>query len=171
MCGLRVASLVASLVLPLVAQGQIFKCIDDTEHVTYQDFVCPVGSEEVRLYFNFGRLEEAPDTSQVIPVQDLLPIGSAELQAKLLIARHQFENLRLLAERCDTDLERSPDEMLCFDMQTRYQLLQPGFMHFLQLDPQDLPNQQAQELLTGGVRDLEYVNNVYQRLNHEYYDR
>lgn len=171
MSGVRAAGLLASLVLPLVAQGQIYKCVDDAKHVTYQDFVCPLGSEKVLLQFNFGRLEEIPDTSQVIPVQDLLPIGSAELQAKLLIARHQFESLRLLAERCDTALERSPDEMSCFDMQTRYQLLQPEFMHFLELDPQDLPNQQTQELLTGGVHDLEYVNTVYERLDREYYGR
>lgn len=44
MQGLKAAVLLAAVVLPAVAQGQIFKCVDETEHVTYQDRPCPTES-------------------------------------------------------------------------------------------------------------------------------
>lgn len=44
MQGLKAAVLLASVMLPVVAQGQIFKCVDDSEHVTYQDRPCPTES-------------------------------------------------------------------------------------------------------------------------------
>lgn len=38
-----------SLALPLVAQGQVFKCVDDADRVTYQDRPCPADSVDVPM--------------------------------------------------------------------------------------------------------------------------
>lgn len=172
MHGVRAVGLLAALAFPLIAQGQIYKCVDDTEHVTYQDFACPTGSEEAQLYYSRGRLQELPETAPgAAAEQGSLPIGPVDIQVKILIARHQLKILRHLAERCDQALDSSRDTMGCFDMQTRYQLLQPELERLRQLDPQELPSQQTQEMLAVGMRDLEYANNVFERLNREYYGR
>lgn len=45
----NVAMLLVGLALPLVAQGQIFKCVDEAGRVGYQGAFCPNGSEETRF--------------------------------------------------------------------------------------------------------------------------
>ena len=55
MWGAKTAALLAALALPLAAQGQIYKCTNGAEHVTYQDTLCPAGVEGMRLSIRGGR--------------------------------------------------------------------------------------------------------------------
>lgn len=45
----KLAVIFAACTLPLAAHGQIYKCVDETEHVTYQDTACPAESQHVTM--------------------------------------------------------------------------------------------------------------------------
>lgn len=49
MWGVKAAVLLAAMALPAAAQGQIFKCVDEADHVTYQDRPCPAESLHVPM--------------------------------------------------------------------------------------------------------------------------
>ncbi|HBK37976.1 MAG TPA: hypothetical protein DDZ35_14780 [Halomonas sp.] len=58
-----VAGLALALAFPVVAQGQIFKCVDEAGRVAYQGAHCPAGSEETRLDIRGGRAVPVVPTS------------------------------------------------------------------------------------------------------------
>ncbi|MBR2512761.1 MAG: DUF4124 domain-containing protein [Halomonas sp.] len=83
MQGLKAAVLLAVVVLPAVAQGQIFKCVDEAGRVGYQDTNCPMGIEEILFSYRLGRLEAPWERS----VSDVNEDQEAEVLAQLRLSR------------------------------------------------------------------------------------
>lgn len=64
MRGAKAVAVLAAVVLPAVALGQIFKCVDAVGNVAYQSAYCPKGSEEIRLKIRGGRAVPVVTQSQ-----------------------------------------------------------------------------------------------------------
>lgn len=110
----------AALLLPLIAQGQIYKCMDEANHVTYQDRPCPVGQSAEPTYEAHARLSimssAAINDASELSAQELLEERKARaLAAELgvvLTGSHISDAERLMG-RPDSRRNYSIDGKAC----------------------------------------------------------